>query len=225
MLADLHLSTTFHHHHHSPTLPSLPSVSAAITISTMYILGDKYKASKCNILHATLFRAIHFSRPNVECVLCARYTHSTAHNFHRVPRALKIYLIGMKWQRNRQLLALIYCHFVHLCACARMWVCVLCIFVHIQRATTHFKVAHWTITTWLVYETTVWHIEIVWPKRTTKTGGEEKKRTLLKPILKLNANPRKRYDDADKMKRKEHALTSTHAHIVQAPNICELNYF
>lgn len=49
----------------------------------------------------------------------------------------------------------------------------------------------------------------MWPKR-YEPEQKGKKRTLLKPTHKLNANPRKRYDDADKIKRSEHELTSTH---------------
>lgn len=60
------------------------------------------------------------------------------------------------------ILALIYCHlYVHFCDT----------FKHRHKNTKSFKVAHWTITTWLYHETSVAY------------------RCDTKPIHKLNANP------------------------------------
>lgn len=122
----------------SQTLPSLPSVSVAITISTMYI---RWQAQGIQMQHSScdFIRAIHSSRPNTAYVcthVCTLGVHSPAPHFPPwTARAEKIYLIGMKWQRNRQPLALIYCHFVGTFMCLRssLWVCGVDFCTHIHK--------------------------------------------------------------------------------------------
>lgn len=85
----------------------------------------------------------------------------------------KFISIGMEWrQRHRQLLALIYCdsyvNILRLLSVSPSQCLCLCLCVHfcdaihaythkLTSTPTNSKVAHWTISTWLVYKAQLWH--------------------------------------------------------------------
>lgn len=115
-------------------------------------------ASEYTTFFHRLYSAIHFDKIIYFALdFCLRLCYSGSGG--------KIYLIGMEWQCHRRCLALIYCDlYVHFCRTKHTY-------------NANFKVAHWTITTWLVYETQLWHSDCVTENQSVNWMQIQGKRT------------------------------------------------